>query len=137
MRKILYGCLLLLCISCERIFINDELDGMWRLQCVATADETVYPDSIFYSFQRHLVMMGIYSETEHPKNFYMGRFYFGGDSLVMDNLYRYPGENGVCVPEELENLYIFDTTARFKVGYLDNRKMVLSSFGREYSFIKW
>ena len=137
MKKILYGCLLFLCLSCERIFINDELDGMWRLQRVVSEEETACPDSIFYSFQRHLVMMGIFSETEHPKNYYMGRFYYAGDSIVIDNLYRYPGMDGVCVPEELENLYIFDTTARFKVEYMDKGEMVLSSFGREYSFIKW
>ena len=137
MKNILYACLLLLCFSCERIFINGELDGMWRLQRVASADEVACPDSIFYSFQRHLVMMGIYSETEHPKNYYMGRFQYDGDSIVMDNLYRYPGQDGVCVPQELENLYIFDTTARFKVERLDSKKMILSSFGREYSFIKW
>ena len=137
MKKILYACLLLLCFSCERIFINDELDGMWRLQRVVSADGVTCPDSIFYSFQRHLVMMGIYSETEHPKNFYMGRFYYEGDSIVMDNLYRYPGMDGVCVPQDLENIYIFDTIARFGVEYLDNKKMRLSSFGREYSFTKW
>ena len=137
MKKILYVCLLLSCFSCERIFINGELDGMWRLQRVGWADEEVCPDSIFYSFQRHLVMMGIYSETEHPKNFYMGRFFYDGDSIIMDNMYRYPGMDGVCVPQELENLFIFDTVARFRVEHLDNRKMVLSSFGREYSFIKW
>ena len=137
MKNILYVCLLLLCFSCERIFINGELDGMWRLQRVGSADEVAYPDSIFYSFQRHLVMMGIFSETEHPKNYYMGRFYYDGDSIVMDNLYRYPGMDGICVPEELENLYIFDTTAKFRVEHLGRGKMVLSSFGREYSFIKW
>ena len=70
-KKILYICLLLLLFSCERIFINGELDGMWRLKRVESADEVMYPDSIFYSFQRHLVMMGIYSETQHPKNYYM------------------------------------------------------------------
>ena len=137
MKKILYGCLLLLCFSCERIFINDELDGMWRLQRVVSVDGTACPDSIFYSFQRHLVMMGIYSEVEHPKNYYMGRFFYDGDSIIMDNMYRYPASDGVCLPEELENLYIYDIPARFKVEYMDNKEMVLSSFGREYSFIKW
>lgn len=137
MKKILYLCLLLLCISCERIFINDELDGMWRLQRVESPDEVACPDSIFYSFQRHLVMMGIYSETEHPKNFYMGRFFYDGDSIIMDNMYRYLGMDGVCVPQELENLYIFDTTAKFRVEHMDNKRMLLSSFGREYTFVKW
>lgn len=137
LKRIIYICLLLLFLSCERIFINGELDGMWRLERVESEADVVYPDSIFYSFQRHLVMMGIYSETEHPKNFYMGCFSYDGNNIVMDNFYRYPGMDGVCVPEELENLYIYDATANFKVENIDNKKLVLSSFGREYTFTKW
>ncbi len=137
LKRIIYICLLLLLLSCERIFINGELDGMWRLERVESEADVVYPDSIFYSFQRHLVMMGIYSETEHPKNFYMGCFSYDGNNIVMDNFYRYPGMDGVCVPEELENLYIYDVTANFKVENIDNKKLVLSSFGREYTFTKW
>lgn len=137
LKRIIYICLLLLLLSCERIFINGELDGMWRLERVESEADVVYPDSIFYSFQRHLVMMGIYSETEHPKNFYMGCFSYDGNNIVMDNFYRYPGMDGVCVPEELENLYIYDVTANFKVENIDNKKLVLSSFGREYAFTKW
>ena len=137
LKRIIYICLLLLVLSCERIFINGELDGMWRLERVESEADVVYPDSIFYSFQRHLVMMGIYSETEHPKNFYMGCFSYDGNNIVMDNFYRYPGMDGVCVPEELENLYIYDVTANFKVENIDNKKLVLSSFGREYTFTKW
>lgn len=137
LKKVIYICLLLLILSCERIFINGELDGMWRLERVESETDVVYPDSIFYSFQRHLVMMGIYSETEHPKNYYMGCFSYDGNNIVMDNFYRYPGMDGVCVPEELENLYIYDVTANFEVENIDNKKLVLSSFGREYTFTKW
>lgn len=137
LKRIIYICLLLLVLSCERIFINGELDGMWRLERVESEADVVYPDSIFYSFQRHLVMMGIYSETEHPKNFYMGCFSYDGNNIVMDNFYRYPGMDGVCVPEELGNLFIYDVTANFKVENIDNKKLVLSSFGREYTFTKW
>ena len=137
LKRIIYICFLLLFLSCERIFINGELDGMWRLERVESEADVVYPDSIFYSFQRHLVMMGIYSETEHPKNFYMGCFSYDGNNIVMDNFYRYRGMDGVCVPEELENLYIYDVTANFKVENIDNKKLVLSSFGREYTFTKW
>ena len=137
MKKILYVCLVLVLCSCERIFINGDLDGMWRLQRVESADVVAYPDSIFYSFQRHLIMAGIYSETEHPKNFYMGCFYYDGDRIMMNNFSQYPGTSGVCIPAELENLYIYDTIAVFSVKHLDDDKLTLSSFGREYSFIKW
>lgn len=136
-KKILYICLLLSLLSCERIFINGKLDGMWRLKRVESVDEVVYPDSIFYSFQRHLVMIGIFSETERPKNYYMGCFSFDGESISMNNFYRYPGMDGVCVPEELKNLHIYDVTADFEVEHIDNKKLVLSSFDRKYTFAKW
>jgi hypothetical protein len=96
-----------------------------------------HPDSIFYTFQRHLVMLGIYSETEHPRNWYMGCFEYDGDSIVMNNFYRYPGTDGIRVPKELENLYIYDTIAKFKVEHLSNDMLLLSSSDVEYTFEKW
>lgn len=137
MKKILYLCLLLLLLSCERIFINGELDGMWRLRRVDNGVVVEHPDSIFYTFQRHLVMLGIYSETEHPRNWYMGCFEFDGDSIVMNNFYRYPGTDGIRVSKELENLYIYDTIAKFKVEHLSNDMLLLSSSDVEYTFEKW
>ena len=137
LKKILYICLLFLLLSCERIFINGELDGMWRLRRVDNGVVVEHPDSIFYTFQRHLVMMGIYSETEHPKNWYMGCFEYDGDSILMNNFYRYPGTDGIRVPKELENLYIYDTIAKFKVEHLSNDMLLLSSSDVEYTFEKW
>ena len=137
MKKILYICLLFLLLSCERIFINGELDGMWRLRRVDNGVVVEHPDSIFYTFQRHRVMMGIYSETEHPKNWYMGCFEYDGDSILMNNFYRYPGTDGIRVPKELENLYIYDTIAKFKVEHLSNDMLLLSSSDVEYTFEKW
>ena len=137
LRKILYICLFILLCSCERIFINGELDGMWRLRRVESDSIQETPDSIFYTFQRHLVMMGIYSETEHPKNWYMGCFEYQGDSIKMNNFYRYPGTDGIRVPAELRNLYIFDTIAKFRVEHLNNDVLILSSSGTTYTFDKW
>ena len=133
----LYVCLLLLALSCEKIYINGDLDGMWRLQCVEDEGSVIYPDTIFYTFQRHLVMMGIYSETEHPQNFYMGCFTYNGDSIIMNNFYRYPGMDGICVLDELKNLHIYDTIVGFKVDHLDSEMLVLSASNRKLSFRKW
>lgn len=137
LKKMLYVCLLLLALSCERIYINGDLDGMWRLQSVENESSVIYPDTIFYTFQRHLVMMGIYSETEHPKNFYMGCFAYDGDSIMMNNFYRYPGMDGIRVLEELKNLHIYDTIVRFKVDHLDSEVLVLSGSNKKFSFRKW
>ena len=137
LKKLSYICLVLLIVSCERIFVNGDLDGMWRLKRVEVAGSVEYPDTVFYSFQRHLVMMGIYSETEHPKNWYMARFRYEGDSIFMDNFYRYPGIDGVFVPGELENLHIYDSVPSFKVEHLSGEMLVLSSGDVQYTFMKW
>ena len=110
---------------------------MWRLQSIEDKNYVIYPDSIFYTFQRHLVMMGIYSETEPPKNWYMGCFFYEGDSITMNNFYRYPGIDGICVPQELEKLHIYDTNVGFKVERLNDKVLVLSDADRKYSFKKW
>lgn len=137
MKKIIYICLLLSLFSCERIFINGNLDGMWRLECVESENAAVYPENIFYSFQRHLAMIGIYSETKHPQNFYMGCFVFEDGFVTMDNFYRYPGMSGDCVPKELENLYIYDIVAKFEVQHLSSEKLVMTSNDIRYTFRKW
>ena len=136
-KKILYICLLLSVFSCEKIYINGDLDGMWRMQSVETDDSVAYPDSIFYSFQRHLVMMGIYSEIGHPENMYMGCFTYENGRITMDNFYRYPGSDSISVLEELENLYIYSDTMYFTVEHLGSDALVLSSNGMKYSFRKW
>ncbi|MBQ5645070.1 MAG: lipocalin-like domain-containing protein [Bacteroidaceae bacterium] len=137
LRKIFYICLLLFICSCERIFINGDLDGMWRLRRVESDSLLETPDSIFYTFQRHLVTIGIYSETEHPKNWYMGCFEYDGDSIRMNNFYRYPGTDGIRIPSELGNLYIYDTIAKFRVEHLNNDVLILSSSDTQYTFDKW
>lgn len=136
-KKILYISLLLLVFSCEKIYVNGDLDGMWRMQSIETDGVVAYPDSVFYSFQRHLAMMGIYSEVGHPKNMYMGCFTYENDRITMDNFYRYPGEDSISVPEELENLYIYSDTMFFNVEHLSSDVLVLSSNGMKYSFRKW
>jgi hypothetical protein len=138
LKKCLFFCaIFLLLVSCEKIFINGDLDGMWRLERVESADRVEYPDSIFYSFQRHLVMLGIYSETKYPVNWYMGCFEFTGDSLVMDNFYRYPGTDGVRIPEELASLYIFDDVTRYGVMHLSDEMFVISTDSIQCVFRKW
>lgn len=136
-KKILYIILPFLLLSCEKIYINGDLDGMWRLERIETENETIYPEGVYYSFQRHLVMLGIYSETEQAKNRYKACFTHADGKIVMDNFYRYPGTSGVCDTEELAALYIFDTHVEFTVEELCSERMVLLTDGMSYVFRKW
>ena len=60
-------------LSCEKVYINGDLDGMWKLQTVETTDTTIRPQNIYYSFQRHLVMLGEHFDTGFP-NYYLAQF---------------------------------------------------------------
>ena len=64
-------------LSCEKVYINGDLDGMWKLQTVETTDTTICPQNIYYSFQRHLVMLGEHFDTGFP-NYYPD----GKDELI-------------------------------------------------------
>ena len=123
--------------SCDKAFVNGDLDGMWRLVKVEKEGAELYPENIYYSFQRHLVMMGVYGEEGMPTNFYMGVFARNGCCMLMNNFYRYPGVEGECDPEELENLYIFGNEVEFIIENLGSEILVMSAGNVRYSFRKW
>lgn len=122
--------------SCEKIYINGDLDGMWKLERVQTGDTVEYPSSIYYSFQRHLVMLGKYSEEGFP-DYYMAEFDKLGDRMTMTKFYKYPGHDGVCDMEELKQYYIFSDTMEFVVDKLDNEILLMHTGSHEYHFRKW
>lgn len=137
-KKLLYLFFALLVLSsCEKIFINGDLDGMWRMQSIEKEDTIIFPKGICYSFQRHLVFMGIYSENETPANMYMGCFTYEDGKIVMDNFYRYPGLEDISIPEELEKLYIYDSSVCFDVENLSKEKLIISTDSMRYVFRKW
>ena len=122
--------------SCERIFVNGDFDGMWKLQSVECGDTVYTPDNIYYSFQRHLAMLGEYSDEEFPA-YYMAEFDKEGNSLTMYNFYEYPGLQGISDKEKLKRYFIFGDTVRFSIEALDDDLLVMSSGGMRYCFSTW
>lgn len=123
-------------LSCEKVYINGDLDGMWRLQTVETTDTTIHPQNIYYSFQRHLVMLGEHFDTGFP-NYYLAEFDREGDMLVMSNFYKWPVNMGICDKEELKKYFIFSDTVNFIVEVLDEEVLVMRDGNRAYNFKKW
>lgn len=135
-RILLFIAVTLLLLSCERIYINGDLDGMWKLHSVESSDTTVYPENIYYSFQRHLVMLGEHYEEGFP-DYYMAEFDKEGNSLTMYNFYECPGLQGISDKEKLKRYFIFGDTVRFCIEALDDDLLVMSSGGMRYCFSKW
>lgn len=143
MKNIIYILIALIATSfasCDKAFENGDLDGMWKLVKVETDTGEIFPENIYYSFQRHIVIMGIYAEEGMPQNLYMGYFFHKGTTMVMNNFYRKPGIEGECDPAELENLYIYGydgSDIEFAVKALSNERLVLSTGNLQYYFRKW
>ena len=135
----LFFAMLIVASSCDKAFVNGDLDGMWRLVKVEKDGREIFPENIYYSFQRHLVMMGDYTEEEGlPSNYYMGVFARNGNSMLMNNFYCYPGVSGESNPEELEKLYIFSNEVNFFIENLGSELLVmLSDDNIRYYFRKW
>lgn len=123
-------------ISCEKIYINGDLDGMWKLEKVVKGDSVEYPANICYSFQRHLVMLGEYYAEGFP-DYYMAEFDYVGDMLTMTKFYKYPGRDDICDMEELKQYYIFSDTMVFIVDNLNSETLLMHTVDREYRFRKW
>lgn len=128
---------LLLLASCDKAFENGELDGMWRLEKVEVSGKEIYPSDVYYSFQRHLVMLGVYSE-QAPPLLYMANFDYSAGKIVMNNFYAHPGIEGECNLSELEKYYIYNATETFMVDVLNADVLLMhTADGRIYNFRKW
>lgn len=136
MKKILYIIIPLMLLSCEKIFVNGELDGMWKLEIIEEDGNAVYPGNIYYSFQRHLVMLGEYYPEGVP-SYYMAEFDKVGNVLTMTKFYKYPGRDGICNMEELEKYYIFSEKVDFVVETLNEDVLVMRNGDVVYKFRKW
>ena len=123
--------------SCDKAFENGDLDGMWRLENVEKEGDTYPLDGVYYSFQRHLVLLGKYNEQGAPE-LYMAEFEHSGGEIVMTGFYLYPGVDGVCNKEDLKKYCIYNDPERFVVDVLNNDVLVMhTNDGRIYSFRKW
>lgn len=122
--------------SCEKIYINGDLDGMWKLEKVVKGDSVEYPANICYSFQRHLVMLGEYYDEEFP-DYYMAEFDYTDSIITMTKFYKYPGRDDICDMEELKEYYIFSDTMVFVVDYMNSERLLMHTEERDYFFEKW
>lgn len=133
----LLSVILLTLSSCDKAFENGELDGMWRLERIAGNGDELFPQDIYYSFQRHIVMFGKYYDEGMP-HLYMGTFARSGSLLKMEQFKEYPGIEDICEAHVLESFGIYSTDAiTFVVVSLDDENLVMNSDGREYYFRKW
>lgn len=139
MKKNIYIILLILLTlsACDKAFVNGDLDGMWRLEKVTHEGVEIFPDGIYYSFQRHLVSLGQYYEEGNPF-LYMAKFSREGNVLKMNTFKEYPGIDDVCDEAVLAGFHIYDKNGvEFTIDCLDEDVLVMHTADRVYNFRKW
>ena len=123
-------------LSCDKVYINGDLDGMWQLQKVEFSDSAAYPQDIYYSFQRHLVQVSENYEEGLPLR-YIGDLDYTGDTLRISGFRKFLEEEIVAGINELERFFLYDTVTVFKVEVLDDSQLTLRSNRALYRLKKW
>lgn len=122
--------------SCDHYLINGNLDGMWQLQTIErTAPDTLITNEgdLFYSFQRHTVLIGDYNNPNEPvghlKNEqYVSLFEYEGDSITMGEFHLYyKRENQPYDTLRLKRFGIYDKHTTFRIEELTAKRLILRS----------
>ncbi len=128
------ACLGLLFSSCEKKPIDENIEGMWKLEQFTTrADGTVHRECprIFYSIQLQIVQLAE-KQCTHGYGTYIGHFYLNEDhsqATMKDFKYRQStGDNGEDVPvEKLLPYGINALETTFDVLKADGKHLILQS----------
>ncbi len=138
MKKILYIIIPMLTLfACDKVYINGDLDGMWNLCSVELPEKTIYPNNIYYSFQRHLTQVSKHNDVGLPER-YLGNLRYTGDSIIMWGFYIHPGEGHEATPEELAQFYLYSDTTAFAVISIDDENLVMQNKEMHtYTLRKW
>ena len=140
MKKHTYNILALAIIiaftACDSYLINGDLDGIWQLQTI----ERNNPDTIirnegdlFYSFQRHTILIGDYNNPNGPvgqlkSEQYDCLFERIGDSIKMEEFQLYyHRENQPYDTTRLKRFGLYEEKNTFNIEELTIKRLVLRS----------
>lgn len=137
MKKYIYILIFTLALSaCDKVYINGELDGMWKLQQVECDNEIHHPTDIYYSFQRHMAQIGKYHEEGLPLRF-IGNMKYMDNTLTIGGFRKFLEEERICSLEELQQFYLYDETTTFIIDKLDDELLIMHKGNRRYTLNKW
>ena len=127
---------LIVFISCDKAFINDELDGMWKLQQIECGEETQKTTDIYYSFQRHMVQISKHYEEETPLR-YIGNLKHKNDTIIINGFRKFLEEDIIATPDILKKFYLYSDSVIFNIEKLNEETLVMQNNNRRYIFRKW
>ena len=122
--------------ACDSYLINGELDGMWQLQSIErnNPDTTIRNEgNLFYSFQRHTILIGDYNNPNGPvgqlkSEQYDCLFERIGDSIKMEEFQLYyQRENQPYDTTRLKRFGLYEKKNAFHIEELTIKRLVLRS----------
>ena len=140
--SLLLSALLPLCVACDKVSDNGDLDGMWQIMSIAYQREQAAAstyDSVcatkdykaYLSFQLDLSKIHWNNIDITDTNVVLSRFKHRGDTLRLDEFYRHYPDSDIPIEENEINILkpfgIWHTEEIFIVKELDSKSLILQS----------
>ena len=122
--------------ACDKVYINGDLDGMWKLQQVEQGEESHRPTDIYYSFQRHMAQVSKHYDEKPPLRF-IGHMTYRGDTITMSGFRKYLEEDKIATPDILKGFYLYNDSSVLKIEKLDDEMLIMRSNEARYVLRKW
>ncbi|MBR5277400.1 MAG: lipocalin-like domain-containing protein [Bacteroidaceae bacterium] len=122
--------------ACDKVYINGDLDGMWKLQQVEQGEESHHPTDIYYSFQRHMAQVSKHYDEKPPLRF-IGHMTYRGDTITMSGFRKYLEEDKIATPDILKGFYLYNDSSVLKIEKLDDEMLIMRSNEARYVLRKW
>lgn len=127
---------MLLSCDIDKVYINGDLDGMWQLRQVESADTTVSPQGVYYSFQRHMAQVSKHYDEDIPLRF-IANLDYKNEKITISGMRRYLEEEKKPTAQELNLLYLTSDSVTFDILTLDKEHLVMSTDKSTYYLSKW
>ena len=124
--------------SCDidKVYINGDLDGMWQLQQIESADTLIKPQGVYYSFQRHMAQVSKHYEEKIPLRF-IANLDYSGNEISIYGMRRFLEEEKLPTKEELKILYLPSDSIKFKILTIGKENLIMSCKDCTYSLRRW
>ena len=125
-------------VSCDidKVYINGDLDGMWQLQHIQSADTVIELQGVYYSFQRHMAQVSKHYEEKIPLR-YIANLDYSGERISIYGMRRFLEEEKRPSQEELKILYLPSDSITFNILTLNKESLIMSHNDLTYSLRKW
>ncbi len=112
-----------LVISCSKVPINGDLDGMWKMTSMEWKDgTTTSPNRIFFCFELNCIQV---SNKGNNSCSYIGLMNKDDNTIRVDKFKNHSGEeqNGEC----LKQFGILETPTEFNIEKINHSKLIIKS----------